>query len=87
MCSQGLNVFRVWRDDAYLKVMLDFISTLYTVYALNNRSPPTNIFMDLPEYQRFLQQTVAIANGAELVLHVPADETHSPKNDQRAFLT
>lgn len=84
---QGLIIFRVWRDDEYIKAMLDFVSHLYTSYVLPGKDPPTNIFMNTPEYSSFLQQTSAIAEAATVVAQVPPEEVvrwHC--SDQRAFL-
>lgn len=81
-----MTVFRMWRDEAYLQAMLGYVSAFYTAYVLNQRPPPSNIFLHLPEYQQFLQHTVALAQGAEVVLHVPAAEMPEAAGDLRTFL-
>ncbi len=84
---QGLTIYRMWRDEEYLKAMLDFVSRVYTQHVLLGRPPPGNIFWGLPEYKKFLERTIALADGAAVVARVPSGEVqHAPGADVRAFL-
>ena len=81
-----MTIFRMWRDEAYLQAMLGYVSILYTNFVLNRKPPPSNIFMNYPEYQQFLQHTVALANSAEVVMHVPPEQMPEAAGDLRTFL-
>lgn len=67
---QGLSAFRIMRDEAYLKDMLEVISMLYCQYVVRGVQPPVNVFMGLPVYERLLQGTLGLARRAQRV-HVP----------------
>lgn len=85
--QQGLTIYRMWRDEEYIQVMLGFVSRLYTVHVLPGRPPLANMFWGLPEYCRFLEHTVALADGAAMIAHVPpAEVQHAANADHRAFL-
>ena len=84
--AQGMTIFRMWRDEAYLQAMLGYVSIFYTSFVLNRKQPPSNIFLDLPEYQQFLQHTLSLAHGAEVVLHVPPEQMPAEAGDHRTFL-
>ena len=86
MCVQGMTIFRMWRDEAYLQAMLGYVSAFYTEFVLKQRPPPSNLFSDHPGYQQFLQHTVALAQGAEVVLHVPPEQMAPAAGDPRTFL-
>lgn len=84
---QGLTVFRMWRDEEFIRDMLHFVSRVYTEHVLPDWPPPVNIFWGLPEYEQFLDRTNALANGATIVTQVPAAAVQrSSGSDQRAFL-
>ena len=85
--QQGLTIYRMWRDEEYIQVMLGFVSRLYTVHVLPGRPPPANMFWGLPEFSRFLEHTVALADGAAMIAHVPpAEVQHAANADHRAFV-
>ncbi|CAL5218524.1 g212 [Coccomyxa viridis] len=84
--SKGMTVFRMWRDEAYLQAMLGYVSIFYTSFVLSQKQPPSNIFLELPEYQQFLQHTLSLAHGAEVVLHVPPEQMPAESGDLRTFL-
>ncbi len=83
---QGMTIFRMWRDEAYLQAMLGYVSIFYTSFVLNQKQPPSNIFLELPKYQQFLQHTLSLAHGAEVVLHVPPEQMPAESGDLRTFL-
>lgn len=83
---QGMTVFRMWRDEAYLQAMLGYVSVFYTSFVLTKKQPPSNIFLELPGYQQFLQHTLSLAHGAEVVLHVPPEQMPAEAGDLRTFL-
>ena len=83
---QGMTVFRMWRDEAYLRAMLGYVSIFYTSFVLAQKPPPGNIFLELPQYQQFLQHTLALAHGAEVVMHIPPEQMPPGTGDPRTFL-
>jgi radial spoke head protein 9 len=82
-----LIIFRVWRDDEYIKAMLGFISRLYTEHVLPGQEPPPDLWARLPDYGAFLRRTAAMAEAATVVARVPAEEVvRAAAGDKRAFL-
>jgi hypothetical protein len=56
--TKGIRVFRVARDDVYLRQMLAVASRLWTAHVLLHRPPPADVYASMPEYGAFLQRTV-----------------------------
>ena len=82
----GMTVFRMCRDKAYLQAMLGYVSIFYTSFVLNQKQLPSNIFLELPEYQQFLQHTLSLAHSAEVVMHMPPGQMPAEHGDLRTFL-
>ena len=84
--GQGMTIFRMWRDDDYLRSMLGYLSIFYMSFVLKQQPPPRNLFLTQPEYQQFLQHTLALSQGADVVLHVPPEAMPQASGDLRTFL-
>ena len=76
------------RDEAYLRLMLRYVSKLWVQYALPPSSPPPphNIWWNEPDYQSLLNQTVAIARATPLIFHIAEPAAHPDAIDGRLFL-
>ena len=84
---QGINVFRMARDDAYLRQMLTMLSRFYTTHVLPGKQPPPDMFARLPEYQQLLASSVRVARGTALLAHIPSERLAPPPGaDRRPFL-
>lgn len=79
-CAQtGVRVFRMWRDDAYLRTMLQLLQVLQTECVIPQIQPRADIYSTVPGYKAFLHRTSAIARSAvcvaegneEMVARVP----------------
>ena len=81
-----MTIFRMWRDEDYLQAMLGYLNVFYTSFVLKQQPPPSNLFLHLPEYQQFLQHTLALSQGADVVLHVPPEAMPQALGDLRTFL-
>ena len=81
-----MTIFRMWRDEEYLRIMLGYLSIFYTSFVLKRQPPPSNLFLNHPDYQHFLQHTLALSQGAEVVLHVPPEAMPQALGDLRTFL-
>ena len=84
--AQGLTVFRMWRDDAYINAMLGLIRHLYQHHVQPRCPPPADPYAHLPGYQGFLQRTAEVAASASMVMHVPAQELVNPSREVRRFV-
>lgn len=83
--TKGIRVFRMARDEVYLRQMLAVASRLWTAHVLLRCPPPADAYTSMPEYGAFLQRTVQIAHNAEVVAAV-ADCEIAPCADRRPFL-
>ena len=85
---QGINIFRMARDDAYLHQMLTVLSRFYTTFVLPRKRPTPDMFTRLPEYQQFLGSSVRVARSTPILAHIPSDRLHAPPGANRsAFLS
>eukprot|EP00884_Botryococcus_braunii_P017946 jgi/Botrbrau1/4835/Bobra.0325s0046.2 len=83
--TQGMAVFRVRRDEAYLKDMMEVVALLYCQYVRKFVQPPVNMFMGLPVYERLLQRTLNLARHPER-LQLPPFTQMAPNFDSQPFL-
>ncbi|KAI8470848.1 MAG: hypothetical protein J3K34DRAFT_521030 [Monoraphidium minutum] len=63
----GLRVFRVWRDDAYLASLLAVLSVLLSRHAARGVAPAGGAFASMPCQAPLLARTCELARGAEIV--------------------
>ena len=85
--THGVRVFRVARDDAYLRLMLCVLSELWTEHVARRRPPPPDALGRLPQHGELLRRTQAIARAAQVVRDVPEEDMPTvPKRDLRFFL-
>ena len=82
---QGMTVFRLQRDERYLRALLACVSRLHTQHVLTGAPPPLNPWWQLPDYHAFLDATKAVAASADLVATVEAPAP-PPGCDLRPFL-
>jgi hypothetical protein len=72
----GINLFKVERDDAYVRLLLHFVGAFYERYVLTGREPPEDFFPrpgDAAEaalYATLLSRTAALAREAALERHL-----------------
>ena len=84
---QGINIFRMARDDLYLHQMLTVLSRFYTTFVLPGKQPPADIFADLPEHQSFLASSLRVARSTAVMSHVSSEMLQTPPGaDHRPFL-
>ena len=84
---QGINIFRMARDDLYLQQMLAVLSRFYTTFVVPGKRPPPDMFARLPEYQQFLASAVRVARNTVLLAHIPNNRLQPPPGaDPRPFL-
>ncbi len=84
--SKGIRLYRVFRDDAYLQVMLAYVRQLYEGHVLKGVAPPKDAFFTESGYRHLLSSTAAIARQAELIASTEGRETeHHPDADLRQF--
>lgn len=81
----GMRVFRVHRDDEYLRLMLTIIQRLYERHVKPRQPPPAEAFSRLPEHGLLVRRTIQIASSAEVVLEVE-DEEVVPGADMRLLI-
>ena len=80
-----MTVFRIQRDERYLRDMLHCVARLHTAHVLPHSVPPLDPWWERPEYHAFLDATKALAASAALV--TPAEELPAPPGcDPRPFL-
>jgi hypothetical protein len=48
---QGMTIFRILRDEDFLRQMLVVIRRFHTTYVRAKKAPPVNMFYDRSEYQ------------------------------------
>ena len=83
---RGLRIFRVKRNDAYIRAMLQVLSIFWRQYVLSRRLPPKDVFADLKEHHDMIKMTKLIIENAEVVMDVSAEQLLHPKGDRRLFL-
>mmetsp|Transcript_36466 Transcript_36466/g.92168 ORF Transcript_36466/g.92168 Transcript_36466/m.92168 type:complete len:242 (-) Transcript_36466:610-1335(-) len=64
--SEGINVFRVWRDDTYVDSMMEVLR----LSCGPGEEPPS--LPGQPAYQALLRRTLSIARGARLLRRLPS---------------
>ena len=74
--TRGSRIFRVTRDHAYVRAMLDTLSHMYCAHVLRQRAPPPNMFSKDSRYRALLAATARLGRQAAVLLVVggPADE-------------
>ena len=84
-CFQGITIFRMQRNDEFLRNMLYYVSIFYGSHVKPGIPPNVNFFSNLPGYAGFLQLSLKIARGTPAVVHI-AYPAKAPACDRRAFL-
>lgn len=80
-----MTIFRIQRDEGYLRAMLQCVSRLHKQHVLPRCEPPRDPWWALPEYHAFLDATRVLAASAALVMQV-AEPALPPGCDLRPFL-
>lgn len=69
--TRGVRVFRVERDDAYLRAMLSMLSAFHEEYVLRGIEPPERMFASRPDHRALVTATIRMARGASVWEHIP----------------
>ena len=84
--TRGTSVFRVKRDEEYLKQMFRVIGRLYENYCLREdaKSPPENWLANDPIHALLVRKTRDIAQNAELVtILAPSSSSFDDDDDEK----
>ena len=84
--TRGTSVFRVKRDEEYLKQMFRVIGRLYENYCLKDdaKSPPENWLANDPIHALLVRKTRDIAQNAELVtILAPSSSSFDDDDDEK----
>jgi hypothetical protein len=84
--TRGTSVFRVKRDEEYLKQMFRVIGRLYENYCLKEdaKSPPENWLANDPIHALLVRKTRDIAQNAELVtILAPSSSSFDDDDDEK----
>ncbi len=65
-------MFRMPRDDDYMRTLLTVVSRLYTEHVLLSQPPPTDGFSGWDVYAQLLSRTTQLAREAVLLTHLTA---------------
>ena len=84
--AQGITIFRMQRNEEFLKSMLHFVSKFYTSYVQPGILPPVNMLFDTPGYCAFLHLALKIARETPEVMHI-AHPALAKGSDMRTFLS
>jgi hypothetical protein len=84
--SRGLNIFRLRRDDEYVRLMLTVVSQFYTKHVLPRRPPATDAFAKSAQHQKLLSLTRKLATTARVVSVDAAQVDCCYLEDDRFFL-
>eukprot|EP00899_Mesostigma_viride_P022999 jgi/Mesvir1/3884/Mv19836-RA.1 len=84
--TKGMYLFRMHRNDEYLRLLLHFISLFYTRHVLKGVPPPNNIFTDNKEYHKLLKLTCSLARSITFLERVEEPACVSTCCDHRLFL-
>ena len=77
------------RDEAYIRLMLGYISKLWIqIMESTPSSPPLpqNIWWNESDYQRLLSRTLGLARATPLLAHIAEPGVHPEALDGRLFL-
>lgn len=86
VCSpQGINVFRMQRNEEFLRLMLHFVSIFYTSFVLPGVQPTANMMIDLPGYASFLQLSLRLARETPIIMHIPKPAI-ARESDMRTYI-
>jgi len=69
--TRGVRVFRVERDDAYLRAMLSMLSAFHEEYVLRGIEPPERMFASRAEHRALVTATIRMAREASVWEHIP----------------
>ena len=69
--TRGVRVFRIERDDDYIRAMLSILSEFYTRYVLEGIEPPERMFAHRKDHQELIAATIRIARSAVIWDHIP----------------
>lgn len=84
--TKGIRIFRMHRDDEYIKLMLGVLNILWQSYVLPRKVPPKNAFSNLRIHRKLLLKTRELAASASIECEIsPADAMVSGA-DARFFL-
>jgi hypothetical protein len=84
--SRGLNIFRLRRDDEYVRLMLTVVSQFYTKHVLPRRPPATDAFAKSAQHQKLLSLTKKLATTGTVVSVDAAQVDCCYLEDERFFL-
>lgn len=85
--TKGIRVFRMRRDDEYVRLMLSVLSVLWQYHVVPHRMPSRDGLAALPHHQLLLKRTREIAGAAVVVKEVgPGQMAPLPGRDTRFFL-
>lgn len=84
--TKGVTVFRMERDEGYIKAMLDVLAYLHKTYVLPRRAPGGQPYKEYAQYTAFLQHTKRVAKSAVVVLHDAHAHRFAPERNMRLML-
>lgn len=86
--TRGVRVFRVERDDWYIRAMLTIVSEFYVTYVLPGVEPPERMFASRKIHKDLVAATVRLARNAVLWDHIPKHHMlPGEEYDLRPFIT
>jgi len=69
--TRGVRVFRIERDDKYIRAMLALVSEFYVTYVLGGEEPPERMFAHRQDHREFVSATVRLARTAVIWEQIP----------------
>lgn len=85
--TKGVTVFRMERDDAYIKDMLSVLGYLHKTYVLPRRPPGGQPYKALgAQYTQFVQHTKRVAKAAVVEMHDANAHRFAPARNMRLLL-
>lgn len=86
--TKGSNLFRMYRDDIFLHLMLQRIASLQADYVVPGIQPGLDAFCGDEVYNQLLSRTLKVVAGTPCLRHIPCGEqpTHVDASVGRLFL-
>ena len=72
--STGAFILRLHRDDEWIDEMIYWLTTFQSEFVDNECPPPQDFFWEDQRYRRFLERTIELCWGVQVLKHVPHHE-------------
>ncbi|XP_004343918.1 hypothetical protein CAOG_07194 [Capsaspora owczarzaki ATCC 30864] len=85
--TRGLNIFRVMRDDEYVRLLLRLVHFTYKHCVVDGNEPVEDLHAGRPELRQLVQRTLAISRSTPILEHVSGSHVQRIPDNSATFLS